>query len=304
MTRSIQLALAIALVVSVVVPIGAAGVAAAEEERQCSTEVSHDGFLTDEAVLEEYNQSGSASDVEHNTRLTIEETSAFYRLQAENPNSYCVHITAEVSAEILPPTNLGTVESNNGNTKAEWIDIHDFDQQEAHTEISFVMPSNSTVLFAPSKPTVLLPAWRDSRKHDAEGIIKTVSEWLGDGDLEKRTYTFTADGSPSVTVPLVNDENDEQRIDDWNAVYRTSKSEPWAPVDRNSDDPVFYQEVDDGEKIRFYFNDETAEVEFKANPTVPDKAIAEYRSFRRSLHDLGDFWPFGMVVPISGVVTW
>ncbi|WP_276257225.1 hypothetical protein [Halomontanus rarus] len=305
MTRTtLTAALAVVLVTSLFAT-GATGVLAAQDDPEptCSTEVSHDAFLSDELV-DEFNETGNASSIERNTRLTVEETTSFYRVKGENPNSYCVHVTAEIDDEILPPTNLGTVESNSGTTDAEWEDVLDFDRQNAYTEIEFIMPANSTVLFAPSKPTILIPAWRDSKKHDAEGILATVSSFFEDDDLEQREYTFEANDSPHVTVPLTNDEDGEQRIDDWRAVYRSSPSEPWDPVDKDTDDDVFYQEIEDGDKIRFYFNDKNAEVEFTANPTRRDKATWEYRSFKRSLHDLSDYWPFGMAAPTLGGGLW
>lgn len=261
----------------------------------CGTEVAHDAFLDDQATIEEFNDSGSAANIESNTRVTIAETSSFYRVKAENPNSYCVHMTVSVSPEILPPTNLGNVSSNNDVTTAEWADELDFDRQQAHTEIRFVASPNSTVLFAPSKPTVLIPAWRDEKKHEAQGVIGSIRDRLSDDEpLEKRTYEFSANGSPHVTIPLRNNESDggDQRISEWRAVYRTNPDEPWAPVDTESDAPVFYQEVADGEKVRFHFDDPDATVKFTANPTRWDTVVWDARSFKRSLHDLRDYLPF------------
>ena len=306
-SKAAAVALACLLAVSLATPAVLAGSAQEkEQEPTCQTEVAHDAFLNDEAVIEEFNKTGSTRDIKRNTRVTIEETSSFYRVKGENPNSYCVHATVSVSPEILPPTNLGTISSNNDVTTAEWQDVLNFDRQKAHTEITFIMPPNSTVLFAPSKPTVLIPAWRDEKKHDAQGIISSIKEKFSDEEepLEKRTYTFSSSGSPSVTIPLTNQEDENQSITDWRAVYRTSESEPWAPVDQESDAPVFYQTVEDGEKVRFYFNDESAIVEFTANPTLRDRGRWEVRSFWRSWNDLGSLWPFGLIAPINGGPAW
>lgn len=296
------------IVLSLVAPLAFVGGAQAQTtsnspEVSCDTEVAHDGFLDDEGTIQSFNDSGSASDVGQNTRVTIEETSSFYRVRAENPNTYCVHATVSVSSEILPPTNLGTVASNGDVTSAKWEDVLDFDRQRAHTEISFIMPPNSTILFAPSKPTVLLPAWRDSQKHEAQGVLDRVSSMFDDTELEQRTYHFSANGSPSVTVPLINEEDEDQQITEWKAVYRTDDTEPWAPVDKDTEDPVFYQDIENGDKVRFYFNDADAKVEFVANPTMRDSALWELRSFRRSVHDLSDYWPFGTVV-FAEVPAW
>lgn len=311
MTSSKRLAavLACLLVTSLALPGAFAGATLAQEDADpnCQTETAHDAFLGDDAVIEEFNDSGSASEISRNTRVTIEETSAFYRVKAENPNSYCVHTTVSVNSSILPPTNLGTVDSNNEVTSASWTDVRDFDRQEAHTEITFTMPPNSTVLFAPSKPTVMLPAWRDEKKRDAQGILATVSSLFSEDNktLKERTYTFTSDGSPYVTIPLVNEDDENQTITEWRAVYRTSESAPWDPVDKNTEAPVFYQEIDDGDKVRFYFNDKDAEVEFVANPTATDKVVWDIRSFKRSIHDVTSFWPFSMAAaPTLGGGAW
>lgn len=306
-SETVAVVLAVLLAVSLAVPGAVAGSASEDDDPDCQTEVAHDAFLTDEATIESFNTTGSAASIERNTRVTIEETSSFYRVKAENPNTYCVHMTVSVSPEILPPTNLGTVSSNNEIVEATWEDVLDFDRQKAHTEITFTMPPNSTILFAPSKPTVLIPAWRDEKKHDAQGIIGSITDKFSDDDepLEKRTYSFSANGSPSVTIPLTNQNDGNQTITEWTAVYRTSPTEAWTPVDQETDDPVFYQTVEDGEKVRFYFNDPDAEVEFTANPTLRDKGRWEVRSFWRSVNDLGTLWPFTTITPLStGGIAW
>ena len=298
---------AMLVIVSIASPALFAGSTLADDSTQekptCKTEVAHDAFLSDETLVTKFNETGSASTIQHNTRVTVSETTSFYRVKGENPNSYCVHITVAVSPKILPPTNLGTVSSNNEVTTAEWQDVLNFDSQKAHTEITFTMPPNSTVLFAPSKPTVLIPAWRDKKKHKAESIIASIMDTFRDDEkpLEKRTYTFSANGSPSVTIPLTNRDDENQTITEWRAVYRTSSDEPWTPVDTESSAPVFYQAGDD--EVRFYFNNKDAKVQFTANPTLRDKGRWEVRSFWRSIHDLGSLWPLA-TLPSTGGIAW
>lgn len=285
------------LVASAVLP----GIVAAQENNDeietthdCETSIYYDEFRTNQEVVDEANESGSAAVVKQNTRVKINDSDAFYRITAENPNSYCVEMTADVSEEIFPPTNLGEVDSLDKKTVARWTDVHDFETQTAHTELTFTVPANSTVKFAPSKPTVFLPAWRDSQKREAEGLLDRVTDYSPFGDdeegLEKRVYTFNGSDRNSVPVRLDNPNESEQRIEEWNAVYRLSPDEPWKPVDTDTEDPVYYRELGD-DKVEFVMNDNNAVIEFRANPTTKDEIVDDVRSYRRSFHDLSSFWP-------------
>ncbi|WP_135823082.1 hypothetical protein [Halostella litorea] len=253
--------------------------------QSCSTEILHDHFQSDTAIST-FNDSGEVSSTKANTRVTVAETDAFYRVRADNPNGYCVAFTVRIAPEIIPATERGQVSSDSGNVSAEWHDVTNFDTDRTYTEITFVAPANSEVLFAPSKPTVVIPAWRDTQKREAQGILDRLENFnpFGNETLEKRHYQFSgteANGS-YVTVPLQN-ESTNQSIDEWQAVYRVSEDDPWRPIDTESDDPVFVREVDG--KVQFVFNDKDAEVEFTANPDTSDTIRYETRSMRASFHD-------------------
>ncbi|WP_135306361.1 hypothetical protein [Haloarcula amylovorans] len=292
------------LLVSMVAPV--AGQTATETSTtQCSTSVYYDAFRTDQSVINATNDSGSASATKQNTRVTLNETEVVHRLTAENPNSYCVNMTVDISDEILPAATLGDVESVDGETTAQWSDVTDFDTQSSYTEVSFTVPANATVTFAPSRPTVFFPAWRDERKRDAQGILERLSDYSPFGDdnesdegLSKRVYYFNASESETVTVRLDHPNSSAERIEEWNAVYRLSKDDPWRPVDTDTEDPVYYS-TPGPDKVRFVMEDENAQIEFRANPTMKDEALAEVRSYKRSWLDLTSFLPFIAMPEVS-----
>lgn len=295
--------LALSLVLSAVIP----GAVAAQSDgyettHSCETEVYYDEFRTNQEVVQNANESGEAEVIKKNTKVTINESDAFYRLEAENPNSYCVVMTVDVSSEVFPAAALGEVDSLDGTTTARWTDITDFENQSAYTEIRFSVPANSTVKFAPSKPTVFLPAWRDDKKRDAKGIIDRVSDLspFGEEDpLEKRVYTFNGSSHDSVTIRLDNPNSSKERIEEWNAVYRLSPDEPWKPVDTDTKDPVYYS-TPSKNKVELTMNDDSAVIEFRANPTTKDEFVAEWRSYRRSFHDLSEYLPL-TISPQGGI---
>ncbi|MDS0280085.1 hypothetical protein NDI85_20065 [Halomicroarcula sp. S1AR25-4] len=299
--RSTTLLVAGLLLVATVGPVAGQTETATPTE-QCSTDVYYDAFRTDQSVINATNDSGSTSVSKQNTRVTVNETEAFYRLRAENPNSYCVDMTVDIADAVLPAATLGEVESVDGETTAHWTDVTDFDSQSAYTEVSFTVPANTTVTFAPSRPTVFFPAWRDQRKRGAEGLLDRVTGLspFGDdeaeADLSKRTYYFNASESETVTVRLDNPNASDQRIEEWNAVYRLSEDDPWRPVDTDTADPVYYSTPSE-DKVRFVMTDSNAQIEFTANPTYTDEALAEYRSYKRSWLDLGSLFPGLAVSP-------
>jgi hypothetical protein len=286
------LALASVVVVSTLTGgyVATASASAASGDQTCSTAVVHDAFRTDNETVSKFNSTGRASSIKQNTRVTLTKDDAFYRLKAENPNGYCVHVTVEIAGEVVPPAELGTINALNSSVTGEWHDVHDFENQSSHTTVEFSVPAGTTVTFAPSKPKVLLPAWRDKSKRELGGIVQRVAGFspFEDEDLTQRTYTITADnGSSYVTVPLTNPDTG-QSIEEWNAVYRTAPNEPWRPVDTDSEDAVFFRRLDGDQKIQLVFNDRNATVEFTANPTTVDEVQNSVRSYLRSLHDLRD----------------
>jgi hypothetical protein len=290
-TTSVQALFVLGLLVcSLVVGTMGAGSAAATgtTATNCSTEVLHDTFR-DNATIAEFNDSGVASSTKANTRVRIEETDAFYRVNAQNPNGYCVRFVIRVSQDIMLATERGQVDSSDGNVTAEWHDVTNFDQQTTYTEISFTAPPGSEVTFAPSKPAIVAPAWRDKQKREAEGVLDRVRNFspFEDDTLEQREYEFSAPETNGsyVTFPLEN-ESTNQSIEEWNAVYRLSEDDPWRPINKEADDPVFVREIDGGSKLQFVFNDRSAEVKLTANPDTSDKIRYDMRSLRSSIADL------------------
>jgi hypothetical protein len=298
-TSTLALALAGAVVLSTVV----AGVTlvppvAATDTSGCQTQVTHDAYLTSNATINEFNATGNASTIRENTKVTVEKTDAFYRVRGENPNGYCVKITVKIDERVMPPAELGNISAVSGDSTAYWHEVTNFETQSAHTEVTFTLKPNSTAVFAPSRPKVVLPAWRDEHKRRVNEIISRFTGYtpFEDKDLEQRTYQFSADGNSSyVTVPLTNPDTN-QSITEWKAVYRVDEDEPWRPVDTDSEDPVFYRDLENQDKLQFVFNDKSATVEFVANPTTVDTIHWDVRSFRRSLHDILEFDLFGAVV--------
>lgn len=300
-TTSVRTLFLLGLVVtSLVVSTMAAGqvaAAGAPAQEDCSTEIVHDAFRQDSAVSE-FNDTGSTESRESNTRVNISETDAFYRVEAENPNGYCVELTIRVSEGIMPATERGEVTSTGGDVTAEWHDITNFDSQETYTEITVTVPAGTGVTFAPSKPAVIVPSWRDDQAQQAQGIIERVRNFspFEDNDLEQREYEFSAPDTNGsyVNVPLEN-ESTNSSIDDYRAVYRTSEDGPWRPVTNDADAPVFIRELDG--TLQFVFNDKDAEVKLTANPSHTDKMKYEIRSWRSSLADLKSLNIFGHVDP-------
>ncbi|NHN50033.1 hypothetical protein G9464_20910 [Halostella sp. JP-L12] len=280
--------------------VGNAAAGSSPAAADCSTEVVHDAFR-DNSTIAEFNDTGEATSTESNTRVIVSESDAFYRIEAENPNGYCVNVTVRISDEMMPATERGDVESMNGTTTAAWHDVTNFDTQETYTEITFTLPANSEATFAPSKPTVIVPSWRDEQKRQAEGIVDRLSSLnplSGDEELEQREYQFAAPETNGsyVTIPLEN-ESMNRSIDEWRAVYRTSEDGPWRPVNQEADDAVFVRELDG--KVQFVFNDRDAEVKFTANPSPVDKFKYDVQSLRSSLADLKNLNIFGQIEPMG-----
>jgi hypothetical protein len=284
--------------------------AAAEE---CSTTVEHDWPLRN-ATAEEYNNSSKVSDVVQNTKVTIEHTDGFYRVDAENPNGYCVNFIVRIHRDIIPPTELGTVSSVNDTTTAEWHDITDFESQDAYTEIEFSLGGGEQAMFAPSAPAVVVPAWRDERKREAKGVLAEIASLIDiespfDDDTENlktKEYTFSKPNDTDYVTVRLENESTGQSIDDWYAVEREEdSSEPWNPVTQDSSSAVFYRIVDDGTKLQFTFNDPNTTVRFTANPEATDTFSYELESLQRSFYELRESFslPFtiGFAIP---ALTW
>lgn len=236
----------------------------------CQTEVTHDAFKTDNATIEQLqNQSEARSQVD-NTAVTISEGSGFYRVDANNPNGYCVLFTVRVSEGAMPPAKIpGTVESTNGEHEASWEAIHDFNTSNTYTEITFTLPANTTATFAPSEVRVVSLSWASERAEKADSVADRLKERFDDDDLTQRQYRINPDQKQEVVVPLRNPKTDEQ-IEDWQAMYSVDGGETWQPVQRESTDPVYISE-EGNDRVTFRFNDPKAEVRYTAEPTIRDE---------------------------------
>ncbi|ELY68829.1 hypothetical protein C489_05668 [Natrinema versiforme JCM 10478] len=288
LSRLLALALTVALVSSLLMT----GIGAAQEDsddRQCAT-VVHDGYLDDESYVSEFDETASIQSDTENIRTSLEQTDAFVRLKAENPNAYCVDMTVKVHPDIITPADVGELSDTDGDVESTWRNTHDFDRDQSYTEITFRMEPESEVTFAPNRVRVLGVAWKDSAT-DPSGIFDRVKSTLGEADLEQRTYTFNSSEGAIQTVPLQND--DGKSIDEWQASYRVGDGK-WRPITTDSSDPAFYRTVDSGEAVQFHFDTDTydggeVEVEFVANPNGVDKATHNYRSYRTSWSDVFNF---------------
>jgi len=311
---TVQRALALAMVVIVlgsavgaVAPAGATTSSQSSSTAACSETVVHDWPLQN-ATAETFNNSSSVSQVTANTKVSIEHTDSFYRVRAENPNSYCVAFTVRVHEDIIPPTELGSISSVNGTTTGEWHDITEFESQRTYTEIEFTLRGGESAMFAPPEPAVLIPAWRDQQKREAEGILARVTSTLDfespfDDDTENlkaKTYRFSKpNGSDYLTVRLDN-RTTNQSIDDWYALTRGAGSDvPWDPITQESTAPVFYRTVDGGSKLQFVFNNPNATVKFVANPEAGDKLDYDVESLQRSLYELKESLSLPFTIGLS-----
>lgn len=281
-TRSITLAVLL-VTVAVVAPIGFATLAAAADTSDCSNQVIYDAFrFNDDVVSSAANDSASVS--AQNTHVRVEQSTGFIRVNASNPNGYCVEFHVRLNDSIVAPAELGSVVSNDGNYSAEWHAVRDFEREETYTEVVFVLDAGSKATFAPSKLRVETLSWTGTAKSEGSGLWHDLTGWLGDDEdeeeatLEERTYTFEPTNSTDrITVSLTDDESG-QTVEDWNAMYRTSNRTGWQPVSQDSAAPVFYREISD-DRLEFVFNDPSGEVKFTANPTRLDQARSSWDSW-------------------------
>lgn len=313
-TRAVYAVACVTVAATLVLTPALAGVAAGQSgdesgfqtTHDCSTAIHYTEFRTDDAVVQSVNETGVGEVTKKNTRVRLVEPEAFYRVRATNPNTYCVEMTVEISQELMPLADLGEVESINGVTTARWTNVYSFENQSGYTELTFTVPANATVTFAPSKPTVFLPAWRDERAREAQGIldrVKSLNPFSSEDEpLKKRVYHFYGNQSNSVTVRLDNPNSDE-RIKDWHAVYRLDKSNTWKPVDTDTTDPVYYRKPGEN-RVEFVMQNEKATVEFTANPTMKDDIVHDIRSYTRSWEDILQLIPGATTPTSSGVVGW
>ncbi len=278
------------LVATLAVPIGPTAGATASTQTDCSNRVVYDQFRFDNATVDAA-ANGSATASAQNTEVRVEQATGFLRVNATNPNGYCVEFHVRIDEAVVSPAELGAVESNDDSVEAEWHSVRDFDRDETYTEVVFVLPAASTATFAPSKVRVKSLSWTGTAT-DAGGSwwesISNVS--IGDDEEEKlqqRTYRFSAANSTETITVSLRNESSGKSVEEWQAMYRTSNESAWKPVSTDSEAPVFYREVSE-HRVQFVFNDPDAEVRFTAEPTRLDKAKHEWESWQGGTDVLGD----------------
>jgi len=241
----------------------------------CGTTVEYDAFLSDNSTVEDIQNNGSASISKKNTRVTVEETDAFVRVRADNPNGYCVRFVVRVSEDIVSPADVGTVSSTGDQYEATWEAVYDFDANQGHTKVVFGLSAGTQdVTFAPNKARVMSLAWTGDAKAKGSGLLSNLKgAFGGEQDLEKRTYEIVEGADSTVTIEM---QSDEREIEDWQALYRTGNSE-YRPIGTDTDDPVYYREKPDGD-VAFTFND-AGRVEFTANPTTTERISHDWTSY-------------------------
>ncbi|WP_123619172.1 hypothetical protein [Halorubrum sp. CSM-61] len=272
-------------------------------EDTCQTEIAHDAFRAHNQTVSKLQNESKAQSTVDNTRVTVAETSGFYRVTGENPNGYCVGITVQVSEDAMPAAKIpGSIESNDGNHSATWDAIHDFNTSETYTEVTFVLPPDTTATFAPSEARVLSLSWASERTEKAQSVADRLTERFFDKDLEQRQYTLSPDNEQEVTVPLKNPNTDEQ-VDEWQAMYTTDDEQSWNTLTRESSEKVYITESDE-QQVTFRFNDPEAEVRFTANPNFREKTEHEVREYLSGIPDLfSDGSEQSFDAPIAGVTA-
>ena len=269
-------AVAVALLVATVSPAlggGAVGTAqAASPTCSSTTQVTHDKFLTDNESVDALVNGSTVRSRVANTQVTVEESTAFVRINAENPNGYCVDVTVKIADRAIPSAELpGTVESNNGTVEAEWESIYDWNESRSYTVVNFTLTPGQQATFAPSSIRVRALSWASERTSKGEGLLDNLTRQFEDNpDLKSRHLTLRANETPkAVSVPLTSPDGDSQ-IEDWQALYTTDDGETWQPVGEESNAPV-YKTYPDDEHVRFHFTEADTRVKFTANPTMTEQ---------------------------------
>lgn len=250
---------ALALVAGAVAP----GAAASSASEDCSQSVTHD-FRVDKAVSA-FNSSGEATSRESNTEVRVVDGDAFVRIQADNPNAYCVSYEVLLPEEVADPATLGGVDSVTGtNVTAQWDAVQDFEKGTQYTRVEFQLAGGQRATFAPSRMQTMTLSWTG----DAERASGFVSGLLSDSEgpeLKENTYEISPDSADDVvTVDLT---KNGSRVEEWHATYNDG-----IPVGQDPSDPVYYEE-EPGE-VTLHFNQKVS-VEFVANPSPAQSA--EYR---------------------------
>jgi len=288
MTASRASALVVVLLVATLaVPLGAAPATATQQD--CPNRVVYDAFRFDNTTVDAA-ANGSATATAQNTEVRVEQATGFVRINASNPNGYCIEFQVNLAPKIVSPAELGDVDSNEGTRTAGWHAIRDFERDETYTQVVFTLGAGETATFAPSKLRVKSLAWTGDVKDEGGSFWESVSNYSfgEEKELKKRTYRFSAENTTETITVSLRNESTGKAVDEWQAMYRTSNETGWRPVSTDSQAPVFYRQVGD-HRVQFVFNDPDAEVKFTARPTRWDKATYDIESWTAGVDVLDNF---------------
>lgn len=249
---------------------------AAETSQSCDTAVLHDAYRTQTAI-DTVNETGEATSRVQNTKTRVEDVPGFVRLHAENPNGYCVAVTVEISDEIVAAADLGSIASNDESVDASWRAAQNLSSGVVYTRVEFVLPPGANATFSPSSVRVQSLSWTGQAKREGSGLFSSVRDWWGSAKLDKSRYEIEPTRNSSrITVPLT---KDGERIEEWQATYSLDGEE--RVVTQDASEPVFYTASEDS--VTFHFEDQSASVEFVAEPSPVDKISQSAGSYWRGL---------------------
>lgn len=286
--------LAVVLVASAIATpmVATSRAAAASSSSSCDQQAIHDVFRTSEAA-ETFNESGETSSRAKNTQVTVKDVTGFVRINADNPNGYCVSYTVEISPDIVSPADLGKIEAVDSDREANWRAAQNLSSGNVYTRITFTLPANESSTFAPSTVRVKSLSWTGTAKQESDGVLDSVRSLWGSDKLEQREYTIEpTDSSSRITVPL---SNNGEKIEEWQASYTINDKS--RPVTQDAEEPVYYTEGSDS--VTFHFSDKAvssgAKVDFTADPTTTDKLGHSAESYWSGLSSGSSWLPFAAI---------
>lgn len=284
-----NVALALVLVLASVAGVATVATPSAAAD-SCGQSVSH-SFRSSSAIST-FNETSQVASSQENTDVVVSDESAFVRVEASNPNGYCVAFDVELDRELVSPSDLGTVDSVNETVEADWRAVQNFESGEEYTRITFTLPAGSSAEFAPSKARVVSLAWATQAKDTGSSVVDELTGlFVDDRELDQRTYEISGKAGNRKTIPL-SSANTSAEVKDWIAEYRTTGGD-WRPVGQDPEAPVYYTQPSSDE-LRLHYNDD-ATVRWTANPTPSEEISYQWNSYNSGwdgLSSIVDSLPF------------
>ncbi|MFC7134331.1 MULTISPECIES: hypothetical protein [Salinibaculum] len=282
--------LLVVLIIIATVAMAVPATAQTETTTACDQSVTH-SFRTASAETT-WNETADVASTESNTQVSVADGTGFVRVAGENPNGYCTTLTVELPADIVTPSDLGTVDSLNETVEADWRAVQNFSTGAEFTRITFTLAAGQSAAFAPNKARVVTLAWVTETKRQSNSIVDRISGlFRGDDALDQRTYTIEGQPGNRKTVPLTS-ANTSATVTDWIAEYRTADGS-WQPVGQDPEAAVYYTEPSE-DALRLHYNEDTT-VRWTANPTFAEKISYQWSGYSAGwdgLGDLADSLPF------------